>query len=329
MSYEPEDEATADRFGNGLVAGAMAFVISWNFAYSGFFSLGCAIFGFLLASGRLTSLVRTIDKLFNAGLNEPKTRGLEETIVATQADAERYWSSYDASKIWEQRSLELEAEAGMTTHYGQTRVLIPELGGHSLPPFVSAPRISEGEPLHQFWQRYDAANVRGNGLVFDPKNRPILALTHDEAQTAEVQLDYSHLPSHLALIEETKEAQRKLKQAAQSETGEFGADLTEMTKNVDIIVEALLTTPAKLGDVQRLFTYYLPEVAKLLAARQHMLALSETERVSEIEAILDRIEKAFAQFALRMHEADIRALDIDLKLLDRSLAAEFETQIGT
>jgi hypothetical protein len=30
-----------------------------------------------------------------------------------------------------------------------------------------------------------------------------------------------------------------------------------------------------------------------------------------------------------MHETDIRELDIDLKLLDQSLSAEFETTIGT
>jgi hypothetical protein len=137
------------------------------------------------------------------------------------------------------------------------------------------------------------------------------------------------LPLHVQLIEETKVARTFLGEVATLETGEFGDDLKSMVANVDVIIAAVYSAPIKLPDVQRLFTYYLPEVSRLLEARQVMKRAAAFDRVGEIDAIIDRIAAAFHQLARRIHEADIRALDIDLKLLDRSLAAEFETQIGT
>jgi 5-bromo-4-chloroindolyl phosphate hydrolysis protein len=253
----------------------------------------------------------------------------KSNIHNNSAETEEYWSSYDGGKIWEQRSVEMEAQS--TSLYSQLRVNIPDLEVSSLESYpVHRVQISPNEPLRDFWSRYDATNVNGLGVATDD------ALSRASPNSTSVpefppkpKPDYSHLPPHLALIGETQAVREKLTAAAQMETGEFGSDLAKMVQNVDTIIDTIRVAPAKLGDVQRLFTYYLPEVGKLLEARLHMQAVGETQRVAEIEAILDRIETAFQQFAARMHQADIRALDIDLKLLDQSLAAEFESQIGT
>jgi 5-bromo-4-chloroindolyl phosphate hydrolysis protein len=245
------------------------------------------------------------------------------------AQTEKYWSSYDGGKIWEQRSVEMEAEP--TSLYGELRLNIPDLAVSSLQSYaVHTVQISPNEPLREFWSRFDEANSRGlGGATGDAFSRARPSSTSVPEFQPKPKPDYSNLPPHLALIAETQGARQKLLAAAEQETGEFGADLAKMVRNVDTIIDAIRITPTKLGDVQRLFTYYLPEVGKLLEARLQMLAVGETDRVAEIEAIVDRIETAFQQFAARMHQADIRALDIDLKLLDQSLAAEFETQIGT
>jgi hypothetical protein len=293
--------------------------------------LGLGVFlGLLVASKNVAFLLnRTLDIFAPLGSQRPKQTGLETSFNDTAAQTDKYWSSYDGGKIWEQRSVEMEAQS--TSLYGELRLNIPDLAVSSLQSYAGhIVQISPNEPLREFWSRYDNANLRGLGeAVGDDFPRAMPNSTSVPEFPPKPKPDYSHLPPHLALIGETQAVRQKLTAAAKIETGEFGNDLAKMVHNVDTIIDAIRLAPAKLGDVQRLFTYYLPEVGKLLEARLHMQAVGESERVAEIEAILDRIETAFQQFAARMHQADIRALDIDLKLLDQSLAAEFETQIGT
>jgi hypothetical protein len=90
----------------------------------------------------------------------------------------------------------------------------------------------------------------------------------------------------------------------------------------------LKAAPEKLAEVQRLFTYYLPEVSNLLDVRARLIVRGETKGVAEIETILDRTELAFDRFAARMHLSDMHELEIDLRMLDQALAAEFEADSG-
>jgi 5-bromo-4-chloroindolyl phosphate hydrolysis protein len=322
LSDDIHEREKDDPVFNGIWISLIASAVVWSVSGSAALAAGLGIFLFLWISGRLTLLGKHI------GLNVGEAdRGLEDGFIVNQNDADTYWSSYDPGKIWEQRSAEIEAGAYATTHYAELRTRIPQLSDDTLTVYVHVPIVpAPHEPLSHFWSRYSQTQV--NGLGFSPSLSGAGGSSLPEFQPQPTP-DYSHLAPHLALIAETEGARQKLRAAAQQETGEFGSDLAKMVVNVDTIIDGIRTTPAKLGDVQRLFTYYLPQVAKLLDARQHMRSLGESERVREIEAILDRIETAFAQLAARLHEADIRALDIDLKLLDQSLAGDFETRIGT
>jgi hypothetical protein len=136
------------------------------------------------------------------------------------------------------------------------------------------------------------------------------------------------LPPHLALIRETNATRAILSAAAKAHGSDLGTTLSRMLVSVDAIVLGLKDDPLKLYEVQRLFTYYLPEVGRMLEARRQMQAIGRTSHVDEIDAILGRVELTFQQFATRMHQADIRELEIDLRLLDQALAAEFETGSG-
>jgi hypothetical protein len=203
-----------------------------------------------------------------------------------------------------------------------------------------------GQSARDYWADFDAARQLLDQLTYDQRaalgemgqslpvvlphstatssaSTPIANDTLVDKASASDGASYAHLPLHLALIEESKLARRFLMSVSKENENALGARLKRMVDAVDYVIAELKDEPKKLFEVQRLFTYYLPEVAKMLEARQQMVDLGETERVREIDAILERIENAFSQFAKRMHAADLAALDIDLKLLDQSLAAEF------
>jgi hypothetical protein len=208
------------------------------------------------------------------------------------------------------------------------------------------PRKLPGQSAGDYWADFDAARQVADQLTYDQRAAVSLGgelsparqlqskakhqtlgaspVNSSPTQTLAFEIETNaHLPLHLALIDESKRARGILLSAAKQNQDQFGARLNRMVDGVDYVIAELKDEPKKLFEVQRLFTYYLPEVAKMLEARQQMVDLGETERVREIDAILERIENAFSQFAKRMHAADIAALDIDLKLLDQSLAAEF------
>lgn len=170
----------------------------------------------------------------------------------------------------------------------------------------------------------DATNNTGGSGLASPKSKSSVPEFLPKPS-----MPLKDLPLYEQLIEETKVARTLLFDVARLETGEYGDDLKSMVANVDFIIAGVYSAPIKLPDVQRLFTYYLPEVSRLLKARGVMKKAAAFDRVAEIDAIIDRIAAAFQQLASRMHEADIRALDIDLMLLDQSLVAEFETTIRT
>jgi hypothetical protein len=207
---------------------------------------------------------------------------------------------------------------------------------------VPMPVFKPGQSAAAYWKQFDEMRLVADQLTL--AERMEVSATGQLPQKRSEAMDlkapplsetqknvhfYEDLPPHLALIRDTNASRALLARSAKVHSGDLGDSLGKMLASVDSIILGLKDDPMKLVEVQRLFTYYLPEVGKLLDARDQMQSIGETVRVSEIDSVLYRIEKAFQQFATRMHQLDIRALDIDLKLLDQSLAAEFETQIGT
>jgi hypothetical protein len=220
---------------------------------------------------------------------------------------------------------------------------------------IKMPVFQQGQSAASYWAQFDQVRQGADQLTYNerlsasvtgqlpaperdripaqPRFDPVRTARvtqgdNDETSVPAHARTYETLPPHLALIEETNLIRKRLAQASNVHSGDLGLCLGKMSSSVDAIIAGLKDNPLKLIEVQRLFTYYLPEVGNLLKAREQMNAIAQYERVTEIDTILLRIQSAFAAFARRMHDADIRALDIDLKLLDQSLAAEFETQNG-
>ena len=100
-----------------------------------------------------------------------------------------------------------------------------------------------------------------------------------------------------------------------------------MVAKVREVEGGLESDPSRLSDVQRLFTYYLPATADLLAARGGVAGSGDMARVAEIDAMIGKLDLAYNDFADRLKGHDARSLEIDLRLLDRALDEEFATKI--
>jgi|GEM_PF-1927797 hypothetical protein len=127
---------------------------------------------------------------------------------------------------------------------------------------------------------------------------------------------------HKQIIDDSKEAMSQIRAASNTASGDLGSHLRNMVVNCEKVERGLLSDPSKLSQVQRLFTYYLPSCADLLQARGRAISTDDLKRVGEIDGMISRLDAAFSDFAMRMYGQDGRSVDIDLKLLEQSLAQD-------
>lgn len=87
------------------------------------------------------------------------------------------------------------------------------------------------------------------------------------------------------------------------------------------IFEALEKDPLRIDRVRRFLTYYLPRAAEMAQAYQSLEGSprAEAARLSATAEIIDRLDAAFTEYAGNLHLAELDKLDIELKLLKRSL----------
>lgn len=128
---------------------------------------------------------------------------------------------------------------------------------------------------------------------------------------------------HVKILDDAQNYIEQIKSAANVATGQLGISLREMVNSLEKAKMALLKAPQKLSQIQRLFTYYTPETANLLVARGKAASAGDTQRLSEIDEMLGKLEIAFSQFNSKMDGDDGRSTDIDMKLLSQSLEQDF------
>jgi 5-bromo-4-chloroindolyl phosphate hydrolysis protein len=87
------------------------------------------------------------------------------------------------------------------------------------------------------------------------------------------------------------------------------------------IFEALEKDPLRIDRVRRFLTYYLPRAAEMAQAYQSLEASPRAEavRLTATGEIIDRLDAAFTVYAANLRLAELDKLDIELKLLKRSL----------
>jgi 5-bromo-4-chloroindolyl phosphate hydrolysis protein len=87
------------------------------------------------------------------------------------------------------------------------------------------------------------------------------------------------------------------------------------------IFAAIEKDPLRLDRVRRFLTYYLPraaEIAEAYGSLERSLAPNPA-RIAATGELIDRLDVAFTRYAASLQDADLDTLDIELKLLKRSL----------
>ena len=87
------------------------------------------------------------------------------------------------------------------------------------------------------------------------------------------------------------------------------------------IFEAVEKDPLRIDRVRRFLTYYLPRAAEMAEAYRNLEGSPgvDSARLRTTEEIIDRLSAAFTEYAANLRDAELDKLDIELKLLKRSL----------
>jgi hypothetical protein len=132
---------------------------------------------------------------------------------------------------------------------------------------------------------------------------------------------------HEKVIEDAKSDLLQIKVASGVASGELGENLQKIVQHAENIERDLLRAPHKLSQVQRIFTYYIPSTQDLLIARGKAQANNDATKLAEIDTMFSRLALAYQDFAQKMHGEDARSVDIDIKLLDQSLAQDLGMEL--
>jgi 5-bromo-4-chloroindolyl phosphate hydrolysis protein len=86
-------------------------------------------------------------------------------------------------------------------------------------------------------------------------------------------------------------------------------------------VEGIEKDPLRIDRVRRFLTYYLPRAAEMAEAYRALETGpgADTARLNATGEIIDRLSAAFTEYAGNLRDAELDKLDIELKLLKRSL----------
>jgi len=82
--------------------------------------------------------------------------------------------------------------------------------------------------------------------------------------------------------------------------------------------------PARINNVRRLLTYYLPGAAKLAAGYRTLedRMTPNQQRVQAAEQMIGQLDGVFTSYADRLTEQDIEGLDLEIKLLEGEISGE-------
>ena len=128
-----------------------------------------------------------------------------------------------------------------------------------------------------------------------------------------------------SLIEDGEAAVARLREAARRLRAPEAARLTgQLAEVARGILGRLASEPGKLPAVRRFLTYYLPrsaEIAEGLVTVERQRSPDAT-RQAAIETVLAKLAQAFTFYADSFAQAELDTLDVELKLLGRSLAED-------
>jgi 5-bromo-4-chloroindolyl phosphate hydrolysis protein len=186
-------------------------------------------------------------------------------------------------------------------------------GGAAAAILVPVLALGPGLP---FWMACIASGLAGGGLVvlLAPATR-FKAL--DASGVARGKIEFAR-----ELLTEADPFVCRLETAAKAIQARMVADRVHHLANVArSISEAIEKDPLRVDRVRRFLTYYLPRAAEMAEAYQTLERnpAAEAARFNATREIIDRLDVAFTDYAANLRDADLDKLDIELKLLKRSL----------
>lgn len=127
------------------------------------------------------------------------------------------------------------------------------------------------------------------------------------------------------LIEASEKPVERLREAARrigtKDTAKMAAHMAEIAQS---ILDRLAAEPGKLAAIRRFLTYYLPrsvEIAEGLVVVEAQRA-ADPARLAGIRDMMARLDQAFTFYSDSFAQAELDALDVELKLLGRALAED-------
>jgi 5-bromo-4-chloroindolyl phosphate hydrolysis protein len=128
-----------------------------------------------------------------------------------------------------------------------------------------------------------------------------------------------------SLIEDGETVIARLKLAAQKlQSKDAAGKASHMAEIARSILDRLAAEPDKLSAVRRFLTYYMPRSAEIAEG----MVVVETQRspdrkrLGEIADIMGKLDHAFTFYSDSFAQAELDTLDVELRLLSRSLTED-------
>jgi hypothetical protein len=128
-----------------------------------------------------------------------------------------------------------------------------------------------------------------------------------------------------SLIEDGETVIARLKLAAQKlQSKDAASKASHMAEIARSILDRLAEEPDKLSAVRRFLTYYMPRSAEIAEG----MVVVETQRspdrkrLGEIADIMGKLDHAFTFYSDSFAQAELDTLDVELRLLSRSLTED-------
>src|SRR5215468_10292922 len=186
-------------------------------------------------------------------------------------------------------------------------------GGAAAAVLVPVLAIGLGMP---FWIALIVSGVAGGGVVAVMAPKRMFAEL-DASGAARGRIEFAR-----ELLTEAEPETGRMEDAAESIKARTIADrVRHMVKIARDIFAAIERDPLRVDRVKRFLSYYLPRAAEIVEAyvALEQSSVPDMARLAATGELIDRLDTAFTRYAASLQDADLDKLDIELKLLKRSL----------